>query len=1068
MSKARELAELSRTVSDSADATAITINSDEEVTFASGVTVTGALSATGTSVFASLDISGDIDVAGVTNLDVVDIDGAVDMASTLGVTGVATLASLVATTADINGGTIDGTVIGGTTAAAGSFTTGSFSETTFVGLTARPAGVPATAGRLWAAQNETGNYGIVSKASTTDSFTYIGNTGTKATLGQSYGSTGSYLPLVLQTSDIDRLTISAAGAATFSGVVTANAGIVVDTMTLDAATLTATGDFTVDAVGDIILDADTGVWRFKDAGTTLYQIAIDGASVVLYTGVSDAAMVFKGNDGGSTVTALTLDMSAAGAATFNAGATFGSGIDVTGTVTADGGLIEGSTGLTIRNDAVGANEPKLVFDNDTFAGATYGQIQTGNGGLQLLIESPSTSTFQNRHQLLLNGGGSTDVTFKLSTDNGTSYKNQLQINNNDISFYEDTGTTPKLTWSATNERLTLTGSDYQFNIQQGANQPWYTRAVSDGTFRLHLNGTGDIITASATGIDVTGAATFSGALTTTSGMTVSAVNAIYNATGTTGWSGYGTTNNGGGVIIGLDDGATFGNAIGTAIIRHSAGKDFVIKRDTTDELRINGSTGAATFSGTVTANGLFASNASGGNVASFTNTSDADLSIFLTSGVSLITPSTGILAFGTSSTERMRIDANSNVGINNSNPSAFDSLGGKQLVVGNGVNTSSLTLFSDDTADGNGYGHVAFADSAVSSSTAQYAGLIQYYHGEDSMRFYTNATQKMRIDASGNLLVGKTATTLSVAGTYISAAGSVGVTRASDDCLTLNRTGNDGAIASFYKDGTTVGSIGSISGVVSYINLDPRSGGTGIAGTNTDSIIPVTGTGAVADGTKDLGLTTARWRNLYLSGASLAGAGSAASPSISFSGDTNTGLYSSAADNIGFATGGTARAFMSATQFNMTGNGVFSGSISKGSGSFKIDHPLPEKAETHHLVHSFVESPQADNIYRGKVDLVDGSATVNIDDAAGMTEGTYVLLNTNTQCFTSNESGWTAVKGSVSGNILTITAQESCSDTISWMVVGERHDQHMLDTEWTDENGKVIVEPLKELEGDAP
>jgi hypothetical protein len=41
-----------------------------------------------------------------------------------------------------------------------------------------------------------------------------------------------------------------------TGVVTANAGVVVDTMTLDAATLTATGDFTVDAAGDIILDAD--------------------------------------------------------------------------------------------------------------------------------------------------------------------------------------------------------------------------------------------------------------------------------------------------------------------------------------------------------------------------------------------------------------------------------------------------------------------------------------------------------------------------------------------------------------------------------------------------------------------------------------------------------------------------------------------------------------------------------------------------------------------------------------------------------------------------------------------
>ncbi len=137
------------------------------------------------------------------------------------------------------------------------------------------------------------------------------------------------------------------------------------------------------------------------------------------------------------------------------------------------------------------------------------------------------------------------------------------------------------------------------------------------------------------------------------------------------------------------------------------------------------------------------------------------------------------------------------------------------------------------------------------------------------------------------------------------------------------------------------------------------------------------------------------------------------------------------------------------------------GALSKGSGSFKIDHPLEAKKDTHHLVHSFVEGPQADLIYRGKLALVDGSATVNLDDAARMSAGTFVLLNTNVQCFTSNESGWTAVKGSVSGNVLTITSQESCTDTVSWMVVGERCDQHMLDTEWTDSNGRVIVEPLK-------
>jgi hypothetical protein len=146
----------------------------------------------------------------------------------------------------------------------------------------------------------------------------------------------------------------------------------------------------------------------------------------------------------------------------------------------------------------------------------------------------------------------------------------------------------------------------------------------------------------------------------------------------------------------------------------------------------------------------------------------------------------------------------------------------------------------------------------------------------------------------------------------------------------------------------------------------------------------------------------------------------------------------------------------------ITGGLTISGSLSKGSGSFKIDHPLPEKKDTHHLVHSFVEAPQADNIYRGKIDLVDGFGEVNIDEASGMSEGTFVLLNGNIQCFTSNEKGWTAIRGKVEGNILKIEAQDlKCNDTISWLVIGERIDQHMIDTDWTDENGKVIVEPLK-------
>ena len=148
-----------------------------------------------------------------------------------------------------------------------------------------------------------------------------------------------------------------------------------------------------------------------------------------------------------------------------------------------------------------------------------------------------------------------------------------------------------------------------------------------------------------------------------------------------------------------------------------------------------------------------------------------------------------------------------------------------------------------------------------------------------------------------------------------------------------------------------------------------------------------------------------------------------------------------------------------------SGNLTIAGALAKGSGSFKIPHPLPELNETHHLVHSFVEAPQADLYYRGRVNLVNGVAHINIDEAAEMTSGTFELLCGDTQCFTSNETDWCPVRGSVSGNILTIEARDNtCSDSISWLVIGERKDQHMLDTDWTDEDGHVIVEPLKVID----
>jgi hypothetical protein len=138
-----------------------------------------------------------------------------------------------------------------------------------------------------------------------------------------------------------------------------------------------------------------------------------------------------------------------------------------------------------------------------------------------------------------------------------------------------------------------------------------------------------------------------------------------------------------------------------------------------------------------------------------------------------------------------------------------------------------------------------------------------------------------------------------------------------------------------------------------------------------------------------------------------------------------------------------------------------SGPFSASSKSFKIPHPLPQLKDTHHLVHMSVESPQADLIYRGTTTLVNGSSSINIDQASSMSEGTFVLLNKKVQCFTTNESDWDAVKGSVESNILTIVSQNpNANSTISWMVIGQRKDETFTASNVTDDNGDVIVEPL--------
>ena len=90
---------------------------------------------------------------------------------------------------------------------------------------------------------------------------------------------------------------------------------------------------------------------------------------------------------------------------------------------------------------------------------------------------------------------------------------------------------------------------------------------------------------------------------------------------------------------------------------------------------------------------------------------------------------------------------------------------------------------------------------------------------------------------------------------------------------------------------------------------------------------------------------------------------------------------------------------------------------------------------------------------------------MDLDDAAGMTEGTWELLCRDPQCWIQNDTGWSAVRGDVEGNTLTIECESTDSDdTVSWMVVAERQDESIKEQLNTDNDGRLIVEPEKEEE----
>jgi hypothetical protein len=252
----------------------------------------------------------------------------------------------------------------------------------------------------------------------------------------------------------------------------------------------------------------------------------------------------------------------------------------------------------------------------------------------------------------------------------------------------------------------------------------------------------------------------------------------------------------------------------------------------------------------------------GQSLLAFADTADTNV------GAIIYDHATDHMRFRVNDAERMRITSTGNVGIGVV-PKAWNSAFPSVLQVGT---AASLTTSGGDNArllgnvwyDGTNYKRIT---SGYAQQYEQTGGTHRwFYAGTGAADSNISFSEAMRIDASGNLLIGKTTTSLNTVGIALLPNGELYITRNDGPTAYFNREGSDGDVIVIRNDNVTVGSILNDS-TAAYFN-STADGGLARAGTvyfkwSSAQFYPN------VDDSYDLGIVSRRFDDIYATNATI-------------------------------------------------------------------------------------------------------------------------------------------------------------------------------------------------------